>query len=301
MVKPKKKSVPSKRNYRFWRSQRDNTDLPNSWQILGRAYQLLAAHWRKIGAITLIYGLLYVLLVRVAPTVSLDDYREVVDEFLGGNESEFVRTLTLVGVALGTANQGLDDIRLLYGLVLFIVFSLVLIWVFRRLMAGKAVSIRDALYSSQTPLIAFFTILAVASLQILPFAAGGLVYSIANVQDIAVTPAEDLLFSGFWLAAAFLSGYWLVNTIMASYAVTLPGMYPMAALRATKKLVTKRRWFLLRKILFLPLILALIFIVLFLFIVVVAPGAVYGFIDLCLILSLPVVHAYYYQLYRSLV
>jgi len=253
-----------------------------------------------LGGLTLIYGLLYFLLVRAAPQVDLSEYKTTIDE-LFGDGSQTVKTLSLAGLALASAGTGASQVQLLYGLMLLVIFSLAIIWTLRHLMAKKKFNLRDSFYRSQTPLVPYLTLIAIMSVQLVPMAVGSLIYSIVSAQNIAVTPFETLLFAGLWLGLSLLSAYWLVNSLMASYAVTLPGMYPLSALKATRQLVKGRRWQLLRKILFLPLVLLILFAIGFLFLVAVTPNTAFWFYDLSLILALPIVHIYYYKLYRSLV
>lgn len=290
----------AKGRLKFWRAKRDNFDVPSAWRLLGRTYQFCLNNWKVLGAITLVYGLFYFLLVRAAPQIDLSEYETTIDELIGEG-SDGVKTLTLAGLALASAGTSTSQVQLLYGLVLIVVFSLAVIWSLRHIMAKKKFNLRDSFYRSQTPLVPYLGLLGLMSIQLIPMAVGSLLYSIVTAQSIAVTPVESLLFAVLWLGLTLLSAYFLVNSLMATYAVTLPGMYPWAALKATRGLVKGRRWFLLRKMLLLPVILFLLFALVFLFLIAVAPSLVFWFYDLSLILALPIFHIYYYQLYRSLV
>jgi hypothetical protein len=143
-------------------------------------------------------------------------------------------------------------------------------------------------------------LIMLALIQLIPFALGGGLYSVVKAQGVTVNGFEDLIFVGIWVLLSTLSAFWLTNTIMALYAVTIPGVYPLQALRATKKLVAHRRWFVFRKILFLPVVLTIVFGALFLFLIEVARGTVFWYLDVAYIAILPLVHVYLYQLYRSL-
>lgn len=281
-------------------TQRDNAGIPSVWRLIGLTYRTLTNHWKLLLAITLIYFGLYVLFVRNAPELSVRESRDFVSELLGGQSSEVITTLTTAGTVLATAGQS-ETGQVLYGGLFFVVFSLVFIWALRRLFATKPFRLRDTLYRSQTPLIPFVLLLLLIAVQLLPFGLGGLLYSIVQANNIATSGAETLLFVIIWLGLGLLSGYWLSNSLMSIYAVTLPGMYPIAALKATKELVKHRRWFVLRKILFLLAVLGLLFLVTLLFTVAVAPSLNLWLIDWFVVASVPITHTYLYHLYRSLI
>lgn len=250
---------------------------------------------------TFIYAILYFIFLRVGPTINIDEYRGIIDDYFGSDSSALMRNFTLAGVAIASASQGVDQVQTIIGMFLLLVVSLAFIWAIRHIQAKKKFSVKDAFYKSQQPLVPFLLTLILISIQLIPFAFGGLIYSIVESQNIVISGGEELIFISLWVVLSLLSGYWIANSIMALYAVTLPDIYPMQALRATKKLVQYRRWFILRKIIFLPFALFAIFGIFFLFLVSVAPSVVFRFVDLFIIVSVPFIHVYLYHLYRSLV
>lgn len=299
--KTKKKSFVYRSFKKSKRIKRDNSGLPSAFQLFGQTYNFLIKNWKIMGGVTLIYGLLYYVFVRVGPSVDLNEYRDLIDDYFGADTSAVLKSFTLAGVALASASQGADQVQTLMGVFLVVVASLAFIWAIRHILAKKSFRIRDAYYKSQEPLIPFLLMILIITIQAIPFAIGALLYSVVKAQNITVSGGEDLIFISLWVFLALLSGYWIANSLMALYAVTLPGLYPMQALRATKKLVEHRRWFILRKILFLPFVMFAVFGVVFLFLVSVAPSIVFEFIDLSAVIMLPFAHVYLYHLYRSLV
>lgn len=300
--KLKAKNKSTKRLLRLRKKTKKSAidNLPSVWTLFIDTYRTLIKHWRPLGGVVLIYAALYFLFVRAAPNVNLNEYRDLIDETLADGSST-VKTFTLAGVALTASSQAGSGTNSAYGLVLFIVVSLALIWALRHLFAGKKFNIRDTYYRGMTPFVTYSLTLLLIAIQLLPFALGGMLFALVKSQGIAVTGAENLLFVLVWLLASLLSGWLISNSVMASYAVTLPGMYPWAALKATKQLVQGRRWLVLRKQLFLPFVLIILYFVVFLFWISIAPGTAFWFIDLALITTLPIAHSYYYNLYRSLV
>lgn len=301
----KAKTKTKRINILGWRRRsiqrrRDNAQLPSTWRLLASTYRTLTHNWKLFGLLTLIYFGLYILFVRNAPDLSVNETRELVTEVLGGETSEVLETITVAGTVLATAGQT-ESGQVLYGGTFFIVFSLVYVWALRRLFADKKFRVRDALYRSQTPLIPFGLLLLLMAIQLLPLGLGGLLYSVVQANNIAANGVETLLFILIWVGLGLLSGWWLANSVMSAYAVTLPGMYPMAALKATKNAVRGKRWLILRKILFLVAILGLLFLIALLFTVTVAPGLNLWLIDLFTVSMVPLIHIYLYHLYRSLI
>jgi hypothetical protein len=100
--------------------------------------------------------------------------------------------------------------------------------------------------------------------------------------------------------AVLLSLYLICSSIIALYVASLPNMTPLAALRSARQLVQFKRWAILRKILFLPVVLVLgAAIILIPIIILYTPAAPWAFLVLSMFI-LPIVHSYLYALYRSL-
>lgn len=294
-----KKAQP---RWRFRRQSGSAIDkLPSIWNLLGGAYRTLIDNWKIFGAVSLIYAGLYVLLVRSGTAVNVSESRELVGELLGSEASGAIETFTVAGAVLASASQSGEAGQSLYGTLLVIVFSLVQIWMLRRLAAGKKFKLRDAFYRSQTALIPFILLLLLITIQLLPFVLGGMLYATVQAQNIVVNAWEGALFAAIWLGLSALSGWWLANSLMAAYAVTLPGMYPLAALKATAKSIKHKRWAVLGRVLFLLAAVGALFLLMLLFTVSVVPGLNLWPIDLFGVVILPFVHAYLYQLYRSLI
>ena len=69
----------------------------------------------------------------------------------------------------------------------------------------------------------------------------------------------------FWIAAgglAALSAYWITSTALAMVVVTLPGMYPLRALRIAGDMVVGRRLRILYRLLWMTVITVLAWVIL---------------------------------------
>ncbi len=150
------------------------------------------------------------------------------------------------------------------------------------------------------PVIPTLLVLMVILLQFVPLLIGSSLYNIVVTTGIAVNGAEKFLWAVLFFLTALLSVYMVTSSIFALFIVTLPDMTPMVALRSARQLVLHRRWSVMRKVLFLPIVLLLIgaalIIPLIIFATPIAVGAFYIFSMLCL----ATVHSYLYTLYREL-
>jgi hypothetical protein len=92
----------------------------------------------------------------------------------------------------------------------------------------------------------------------------------------------------------------LASSLFALYIVTLPGMTPIRALRSARGLVRYRRWTVIRKILWLPLLLLLVAAVIMLPIIIWLTAVAQWVFFILSMFALLAVHSYMYALYREL-
>ena len=92
----------------------------------------------------------------------------------------------------------------------------------------------------------------------------------------------------------------ITASIFAMYIVTLPDMTPIKALKSARGLVQYRRWEVMRKLLFLPIITVIIGVILLvpivMFLTPVAEPVFLVFSSSLIVLA----HAYVYGLYKEL-
>ena len=165
--------------------------------------------------------------------------------------------------ALTGSGGSTDSGQQILAVLLFLYGWLILVWLLRRLANGDKVKLRDGLYSGGAPVLATLVILLVVLLQLLPFALVLLAYSSVTAvgwinSGIAI---ENMAAWCAMAIAAILTLYWICSSFVALIIVTLPGMYPFAALRAAGDLVTGRRLKLVLRLIFMALPLALMWLV----------------------------------------
>lgn len=275
--------------------------LPNVLQLTKVSAVTLWNHKRLFVGITLIYGLLNILLVQgLANGTDVSSLKAQLAQVFSGQFSSVSSSLTIFVVLLGSAGKGASSSAGAYQSIVVLVASLATIWALRQVLSGKHPRIRDAYYRGMAPLIPFVLVLLVIGLQLLPLLIGSVLYSTVMGNGIAVYFIEKLLWTLLFLGLALWSLYMLSASVFALYIITLPDMTPFKALRSARELVRHRRWTVLRKILFLPLVLLLVTAVIMVPIIILATAVVQWVFFGLMIFALLAVHGYAYTLYREL-
>lgn len=276
--------------------------IPGSFRILGRSLRYLWTNRLLFGGIVLVYALLYLLLARgLAGNFQLTETRKELEEVLGDRAGGVTTAATLFGVLLGSGATTTGDAGGVYQGILFVLMSLAVIWVLRQSSdARTAPGLKAAFYQGMHPLIPYILVGLVIILQLVPALLGVVMYGVVSANGIAVGPFENILWVLILIMSVALSMYLVSSSLFASYIVTLPGMTPLKALRTARKLVRFRRFAIIRKVLFLPLAAALAAVAVFFPLVLFATAVAEPVFLLCMLLLVPVAHAYYYTLYREL-
>lgn len=268
--------------------------IPTVIQLTKQAARLAWLQRRVLGGITLVYGLLSLLLVRgLSSGVDVAQLRDQVSNHVAGSLAAYVQ---LLGTGPGTANPAAG----IYQVLLFIIASLALIWALRHLAAGETASVKEAYYRGMYPLVPFILLLLVIGLQLLPALIGVSVYQLVVLAGIAASTLEVVVWGLAALALSLLSLYLVVSSIVALYIVTLPGMMPLQALRSARQLVKGRRWTILRKVLFLPIVLLIGLGIVMVPFILVAPAAAEWLLFALGFAGVAAGHVYLYNLYQRL-
>jgi hypothetical protein len=147
----------------------------------------------------------------------------------------------LATIATTGLSENMTDVQQVYTILLGLLAWLTTVWLLRNLLAGHTVRLRDGLYNAGSPIIPTFLVFIVFVVQLVPVGLATLGYVAASNTGLLGGGVEAML---FWAAAALLivvSLYWVTGTFFALIIVTLPGMYPMRALKAAGDMVVGRR------------------------------------------------------------
>ena len=278
-----------------------NLPLPNVLVITRKAAHILWKYRLLFAGITLIYGLLNVFFAQaLSGGVDVANIKNNLEQSTDGKIGQFGVGFGAFVYVLGTAGNNASSAASAFQLLLMLICSLAVIWSLRQVYTGASSSIRDAFYRGMYPLVPFILVLMVITLQLLPLLAGSTLYSIVVSNGIAVNLIEQLIFGVIYVVLAGFTVYWLTASVIALYVVTLPEMTPIKAVRSARELVKGRRWLVLRKMLFLPVLLVIIeAVILIPIIIVYAPAAKYVYFILTMF-GLVAIHSYIYALYREL-
>jgi len=201
-----------------------------------------------------VYAVLTILLVGIG---SQETYNSLTSTLQDTGEQVFQGNLGQLGqaallfVSIGSSglNASPTEAQQIYLVLLALLVWLTTVWLLRGLIAGHKIKMRDGLYSAGAPIIATFLVALVLIIQLIPLGLAAVGYAAATSTGLLNGGVAAML---FWFAAALLavlSLYWITSTFFALIIVTLPGMYPMKALRTAGDIVIGRRLRILLRIL----------------------------------------------------
>jgi hypothetical protein len=277
------------------------SSIPSVWRLTTSAALLLKRYWPVFLGLTLIYGLLNLILVQgLASSTDVSSLKHDLNQVFNGHLGTLGSSLGVFVVLVGSAGNGSSQTAGAYQLFLALITSLAVIWSLRQLLANHPLRLRDAYYRGMYPLIPFILVLLIVSLQLLPLLIGSSLYSLVITNGIAVNALEKGLWLVFFLALALWTLYMISASLFALYIVTLPEMTPLKALRSARELVRGRRWTVLRKILYLPLLLLVVAAIIMVPIIIWLTALAQWVFFLLTMFSLIAIHTYMYNLYREL-
>lgn len=289
-----------KKKYRSFRLQKrikpEPKPVPAFKNILGGSFKVFWQYRRIFFSLIGIHLVLYFMFVQSGANFNISQAQQSVESALGTANS-LPGNLSLLGLVIGGQQGNSATAKL----ILLLFMSLAYIWALRRIYAGVAFKVRDALYQALAPAVPMVVLLVIMTLQALPFTIASYLYVVGRSSSLFVSGFEDLSFFLIAFVAGLLSLYWMTPTIIALYGVTLPNMYPLTTLRLSKKVVKFRRFIVFRRLVTFPIIAGLLYGAILLLCIRVAPAYSSFLAEVLPILLLPILHGYYFRLYRSLV
>jgi len=281
-------------------------ELPGYIGLTRDTLTLIGRNWRLFGKFFIVYALVSAVALGV---VNQSNYSTVAEALKSANPDVWLRSLSIFGAAItgglnGTANA---NTQLLGGLLVVLAW-LILVWLLRHVINNADVKLREGLYSGGAPLISTVLVTLVGVVQCLPLILVAVGYSAAMSTGLLANGIEAMLFYGAASLLTLLSLYWLTSTFIALIIVTLPGIYPMAALRAAGDLVVGRRMRLILRLLWLLVTLLILWAVVLIPVIMLDGWLNIGWLPLvpiCILalstVTLIVSSTYIYVLYRKLV
>lgn len=227
------------------RDYRRSLTMPGYVSFTVIVFREIIGHWRTFASLALVYVVIVAVLGGVTNQDTYTEIGSLIKESSSALDSNGLgkvgqATLLLVS-AFATGPTGLSADQQVYLAIALLFVWLSSVWLLREYKLGRKPRMRDALYSSGSPLISTLIVLIVLLLQLLPIGIIALVYSALTSVGILDGGFSAML---FWVVAVLvftLVMYWIVSTLVALVVVTLPGMYPMQAIKAAGDLVIGRR------------------------------------------------------------
>lgn len=208
----------------------------------------------------------------------------------------------------GSLSSVLEEQQHIYRAAVLGFFWLVTVWLLRHLLTGTAVKLRDGLYGAGAPLVSTFLVMLAGAIQLLPLALTVSLFAALLTTGVLSQTIVILLLGMASIALTVLTIYWLTGTLFAAVIVTIPGTYPLAALRSGRKLVAGYRVALLLRFLWLVLVLFLVYAAVmlpFLYLDaatgIASPAFVVLLSQLFGVISLLYAFSYIYLLYRKMI
>lgn len=266
-----KKRARVKLHHSFKRSYREDyvrpLAAPGLVSHMFTTFKIIFHNWKIFLPLLLVTVITNVILVGILSEESYKTLQESLDisaEYNGAGElGRFAKSAMLLisSVSTGGLTTSLTDVQAV--LLVFIVASLWLITTYylRHLLAGNKPRFRDGLYNALSPLITVFVVLLVLFVHLIPIFIVTIIYSVAIQTEFLSTPFYAFLFFVFASLLVILSLYLLPVSLVALSAVTVPGIYPMAAIHAATDVVQGRRIKYIIRILYLFVVIAILWIV----------------------------------------
>jgi hypothetical protein len=228
-------------------ARRDYTrslQLPGYWSFTNYVRSILWSHRWVFIATILTYAALSGLLVNMA---SQDTYatlsealREKSGEVFGGDFGALSQAglLFLTGMTVGFT-EAPSELQQVYGALFGLLTWLTTVWLLRVILSGKRPKFRDGLYNAGAPIVSTIIVGFSLLVQMLPGAIG--VVLISAIVGSNLAGAIAMIFAVAAGLLILLSLYWATSTLIALVVVTLPGVYPLQAIRAAGDIVIGRR------------------------------------------------------------
>lgn len=233
------------------------------WPLVKGVFALIWKEKRILIGLMLLSAFFFFVFVGSIPILTFADLRRSINEIFNGDVGQVGAAWTLFNAAVtGSLNTTMSPLQQFLAGLITVLFWLTYVWALRRLLADKPerVTIRDALYSSGTPLLSSVLVFLAAVVQLLPAALGS--FGIALVTSGQwLNGVEAMMFCVAAGLLCLMSIYWVVSSLIALIIVTIPGMYPWRALAAASVFVIGQRWAIALRVVLLVVILYVVWAV----------------------------------------
>ncbi len=275
-------------------------EVRSVWSSFRRNIKILRGYYRAISLITIIYGMMYFIFVRVLTNVDINQLKESVTVVFGNGHESFYTQLVSVGSLFGESLRFDSQSGSMY-IFMSLISSLALIWVLRGIWSEKKVSVKEAYYQGMYPMVPFMLVILFILIQAIPFSISSFLLQTSINNGLAISLFEKIGFISLFVIGLLTSAYWIVGSIIAMFAVTVPGVTPSEARKTAKKVLAGRRFLVIRQILLFSILSAVIGLMPMMLIIWLVPSLAVIMAAILIVALLPWTHIYLYGLYRDLI
>ena len=254
-----------KRTYR--RDYRRSLRLPGYISFTAQVQRVIMQHKRTFILLVVVYAAIMLIFGGIT---SQETYTQISDLLQQSNNEVLTGGLSSIGqaglllvsaFATGPGNLTTDQ-QIYLGFALLLVW-LTTVWLHREFMLGRKPRLRDGIYNSGAPVVSTIAVMFILVLQLVPIGIVALIYAGLSSVGLIDGGFGAML---FWVFAAVVTAlvlYWITSTIIGLIVVTLPGMYPLQALKASGDLVIGRRLRIAYRLLWGLLVVFLVWVIVF--------------------------------------
>lgn len=231
--------------------------LPGYWRFTGQVWLYLWRKKRIFGLLLLLYAITTLLLGGITNQETYQQISDLVNKSVGEITQGAWGSVGQAGILLASAFLTPGSVQAdqqVYLVLCGVMLWLTTVWLLRDMMAGRNPRLRDGLYSAGSPVVASIIVLLIGVLQLIPLGIVALVYTGLSSVGLLAEGFGMMIFGALAFTVATLSLYWMTPTFMALVIVTLPGMYPLRAMKAAGDIVVGRRLRILYRVLWMMLI-----------------------------------------------
>jgi hypothetical protein len=300
------------------RDYKRSLKLPGYWSFTAAVIGALWQNKKTFGGLILVYIIVTIVIGGVGQQDAYSNLAQTLKDSSGDLFKGNFGSVTQAGLLLFTSvttglTPNITQAQSVLGTLAGFYGWLATIWLLRNALAGHKPRLRDGLYNSGSPVLATVIVGFIITLQLLPAAVGLIIYTAAQNSGLMDGGVAAML---VWCAVSvlsILSIYWISSSLIALVVVTLPGMYPLQAMRAAGDLVVGRRLRVLYRLLWLAIATIIVWLVILVPIILfdawikqLLPAINWiPFVPLTIIImsaiSLVYISSYIYMLYRRIV
>ncbi len=296
MAKSKKKALPI--------SKRDNykNNYKNVFGLIKESSSLIYKGRKVFIKIIIIYAIVY--LVLVLGFSAPGSVNSISSSSKGGISNEITKvssSFNSFGLLLNSSSTNSSNpSSSVYGLILFIVLSLVLIWTIKEISLNHKINAKEAYYKSMTPFIPFVVTLVIMAIQLVPLSIAFVLYNYAIVGGIAVGIIEHLIWAAIILVLALISFYFISSSIFALLLTSLENLTPMKALSKARRLVKRQRLLISLKLIFLFLFISIVISLIMILGILAIPSVAPWLLQILLLVAEVFAYSYIFSMYKEL-